>query len=251
MNSSFAQIEAALARRQQQAAPLHFFFRDDDVGEDEATLRWLLQLFLRRETPINLAVIPGRLTAACSQLLLQSVRTAPQLLELNQHGWLHLNHEREGRKCEFGPSRAFAEQLADIIQGQAQMNETFGPHWFPVFVPPWNRCTEATCQALDQLGFRVLSRNRADALCAGSRLRELPVTLDLYRWRGGAQLRPAAELASELIRQIEQGKPIGVMLHHQVMDEEAFAWVEALLQVCQRYSIVQCHTFERLLGLAI
>jgi hypothetical protein len=251
MSPSFARIEAALARRQQQGAPLQVFFRDDDVDEDEASLRRLLQLFLRWETPINLAVIPGRLTAACGELLLQSVSAAPQLLELNQHGWRHLNHERAGRKCEFGPSRAFNEQLADIAEGQARMAEAFGPHWFPVFVPPWNRCTEATCRALDQLGFRVLSRDHEDGLCTGSRFRELPITLDLYRWRGGPQLRPAEELASGLVRQIEASSTIGVMLHHQVMDEAAFAWVETLLQLCRRFPIVQCHTFEQLLELTI
>jgi hypothetical protein len=249
MSSYFAKLEAALERREQQGAPLQLFFRDDDVAEDEETLRQLLQLFLRWETPINLGVIPGRLTAAGRELLLQPLNNAPELIELNQHGWLHLNHEPVGRKCEFGPSRTFAEQLADIAQGQARMNEAFGPHWFPVFVPPWNRCTEATCQALDQLGFRVLSRDRTNALCASARFRELPVTLDLFRWRGGAQLRLAEELANELLQQIEAGATIGVMLHHQVMNEEAFAWIDALLQVCRRYSIVQCYTFERLLEL--
>ena len=247
MNSYFAQLEAALERREQQGTPLQLFFRDDDVAEDEETLRRLLQLFLRWGTPINLGVIPGLLTA--TELLLQSRNAAPDLIELNQHGWLHLNHEPVGRKCEFGLSRTFAEQLADIARGQARMNEAFEQHWFPVFIPPWNRCTEATCQALDQLGFRALSRDRADALCAGTHLRELPITLDLFRWRGGAQLRSAEELASELIQQIEAGTTIGVMLHHQVMNEEAFAWVETLLQVCRRHPIVQCYTFERLLEL--
>lgn len=248
MNAHFAQLESALERRARQGAPLQLFFRDDDVAEAEATLRRLLQLFLRWETPINLGVIPGQLTAAGRELLWQSVKAAPALIELNQHGWLHLNREPVGRKCEFGPSRTLAEQLADIAQGQARMHEAFGPHWFPAFIPPWNRCTEATCQALDQLGFRVLSRDRAAALCTGVRFRELPITLDLFRWRGGAQLRPAAELVNELSRQIDAGATMGVMLHHQVMNEEAFAWLETLLQVCRRSPIVQCCTFERLLN---
>jgi hypothetical protein len=248
MNAYFAQLESALERRARQDAPLQLFFRDDDVAEDEETLRRLLQLFLRWETPLNLGVIPGQLTAAGRELLGQSLKVAPDLIKLNQHGWVHLNHELTGRKCEFGPSRTFAEQLADIAQGQARMNEAFGPHWFPAFIPPWNRCTEATCQALDRLGFRLLSRDCTAALCTGARLRELPVTLDLFRWRGGAQLRPAAELANELLRQVAAGATIGVMLHHQVMNEAAFAWVETLLQVCRRHTIVHCHTFERLLA---
>ncbi|MGH9935504.1 MAG: DUF2334 domain-containing protein, partial [Blastocatellia bacterium] len=168
MNSSFAQLKSALAERQQQIAPLRLFFRDDDVDEDEAALRRLLQLFLRRGAPINLGVIPGRLTAAGGELLAQSVRAAPALLELNQHGWRHINHEsgreRGSRKCEFGPSRTYAEQLADIAQGQARMTEAFGPYWFPVFIPPGNRCTEDTYRALDQLGFRALSAIRGDSV---------------------------------------------------------------------------------------
>src|SRR5215467_4137350 len=117
MNSSLARLKSALALRGQQVAPLRLFFRNDDVDEDEAPLRRLLRLFMERNTPINLGVIPGRLTAACAELLAQSTGAAPALLELNQHGWLHLNHEREGRKCEFGPSRTYAEQLADVAQG--------------------------------------------------------------------------------------------------------------------------------------
>src|SRR5262244_1270877 len=121
MSSSLAQLKSALAERQQQVSPPRLFFRDDDVDEDEATLRRLLRLFLGRETPINLGVIPGRLTAACAELLAESAGAAPAALELNQHGWLHLNHERKGRKCEFGPSRTYAEQLADVAQGRERM----------------------------------------------------------------------------------------------------------------------------------
>ncbi|MGH8247964.1 MAG: hypothetical protein ACREUU_16200, partial [Gammaproteobacteria bacterium] len=135
MNSSLEQLKSALAARQQQKPPLRLFFRNDDVDQDEPSLWRLLRLFLQRNTPINLGVIPGRLTAECGELLAQYVSDAPALLELNQHGWRHLNHEREGRKCGFGPSRTYAEQLADISQGQSRMNEAFGPRWFPVFIP--------------------------------------------------------------------------------------------------------------------
>src|SRR5215813_11805038 len=128
MNSSLARLKSALARPRRQAAPLRLFFRDDDVDEDEATLRRLLRLFLERNAPVNLGVIPGRLTAACAELLARSLAAAPALLELNQHGWRHDNHEREGRKYEFGASRTYAEQLADVAQGQARMTEAFGPN---------------------------------------------------------------------------------------------------------------------------
>src|SRR5262252_6318210 len=89
---SMHSLKSALER---QTAPARVFFRDDDVDEDGAPLRRLLEFFLERNTPLNLGVIPGRLTAACVELLARSLVAAPALLELNQHGWRHDNHERD------------------------------------------------------------------------------------------------------------------------------------------------------------
>ena len=250
MNPFYTQLKAVLEQRQQQARRLTLFFRDDDVDEDEASLRKLLKLFLCNKTPVNLGVIPGRLTNGAIDLLSDYAGTNPGLLELNQHGWQHLNHECEGRKSEFGPSRTFDVQLADIALGQMKMTAAFRPHWFPVFIPPWNRCTAATGQALDQLGFRVLSRDRSQPPIMGSRFREIPITLDLYRWSGSPRLRSVEELVNELIEQIAKEDRIGLMLHHKIMNEEAFSLVDFLLQTFNRYLIVQCHTFQSLLMMA-
>ena len=247
MNSSLAKLKYALARPQLEAAPPRLFFRDDDVDEDEATLWRLLGLFMERSAPINLGVIPGRLTAACAGLLAQSACAAPSLLELNQHGWLHLNHEREGRKCEFGPSRTYAEQLADVAQGRARMTEAFGPNWFPVFIPPWNRCTEETYSAIDHLGFRALSAKRGGSVVTGYRFEEISITLDLYRWNDGASLKSPEEVVDDLIAQLSQRQTIGVALHHKVMDERAFSFLCSLLDTLASHPTVRLHTFQSLL----
>lgn len=237
-------LKSALAR---QTEPLSIFFRNDDVDEDEAPLRRLLRLFLERNTPVNLGVIPGRLTAACAELLAESVGDAPALLELNQHGWLHLNHEREGRKCEFGASRTYAEQLADIARGQARMTESFGPNWFPVFVPPWNRCAEETLGAIDHLGFRAFSAKQGSSVVTGRRFEEISITLDLYRWNGGARMKSPVEFVDELIAQLSRQQTIGVLLHHKVMDEQAFFFLDSLLDTLAAHPAVRFHTFQSLL----
>lgn len=247
MNPLLAQLETALQVRAQHGAPQRLFFRDDDVDEDEASLHRLLDLFLSAKTPISLGVIPGRLTDAAIASLTERQRQHPGLIELNQHGWQHTNHERTGKKCEFGPSRSLAEQLADIAAGRARMNAAFSTAWFPAFIPPWNRCTATTAQVLDQLGFRVLSRDAGQAAFAGARFGELPVTLDLYQWRGGAALRPLDELQRDFIKQIEQADTIGVLLHHKVMNDEAFALLQELLHLFQQASCVECYTFQGLL----
>lgn len=45
------------------AVPAAFFFRDDDVGWDNAGLFRLIRIFQERDTPIDLAVIPANLEA--------------------------------------------------------------------------------------------------------------------------------------------------------------------------------------------
>lgn len=231
----------------EQTAPIRIFFRNDDVDEDELQLRRLLKLFRERNTPINLGVIPGRLTAACAELLAESVGSAPALFELNQHGWRHQNYEREGRKCEFGASRAYAEQLADITQGQARMTEAFGPDWFPVFIPPWNRCTVETLRAINHLGFRALSAKQGRSVVTGYQFEEISITIDVYRWNEGARMKSSEEITDELIAQLSRRQRIGVVLHHKVMDDHAFYFLGSLLDALAAHPAVSFHTFQSLL----
>lgn len=228
--------------RQKLAAgePVEVFFRDDDVDEDEATLRRMLDLFARKNVPVILGVIPARLTEAGVKLLNQFSTS----IELVQHGWQHTNHELVDRKCEFGSSRSFDEQLADIACGQARMNEAFGNHWFPAFIPPWNRCTAQTHQALDHLGFRVLSQlhNNASPI-TGFSFREISVTLDLFRWKDGAMLKPPEEILQSLMQQLAQPHPVGIMLHHKVMNDEAFLFLELLVDELRQSPTIRFHTF--------
>ncbi len=222
---------------------VNVFFRDDDVDEDEPTLRRLLDLFAQKNVPVILGVIPAKLTNECVELLAQFSSS----IELVQHGWQHVNHELTGRKCEFGSRRSVEEQRADIARGQARMHEAFGERWFPAFIPPWNRCTTDTYRILDELGFRVLSQLHKDSSAiTGFSFREISVTLDLFRWQDGATLKPQAELLQAIAAQLAQPQPIGIMLHHKVMRDDAFLFLEQLLEVLQQAATVRFHTFESL-----
>jgi hypothetical protein len=223
------------------------FFRDDDVDEDEATLRRLLRIFLRHEAPINLEIIPGRLTNSAISLLRQYRDFRPHLIGLNQHGWQHVNHEPAGRKCEFGPSRNFDKQREDLSQGRAVLDSAFGTAFFPAFTPPWNRCTNETYQALDELGFKVLSKDQDKPPVAGYRFQEIPVTLDLYRWRHGPVMKAPAEISSELSRQLRDADRVGILLHHKVMDETAFEFLDLLTSELGAQPPVSLELFQSLL----
>ncbi len=228
---------------EQRCTPLPIFLRNDDVMDDEPRLRQLIALCAKHAARLSLAVIPSKLTESAITLL----KPSNDLIELHQHGWQHTNHETIGKKCEFGASRDYATQRADLAAGRARMNEAFGTRWFPAFTPPWNRCTATTAAALVDLGFRALSRDASEPLLNHPYLPELSVTIDLFRWRAGAALRPLDELHNELAQQIAHADRVGIMLHHQVMDDDAFALLNEWLGLLKQFPLVQFHTLQSLL----
>jgi hypothetical protein len=222
-------VRRALAERD---SPIAFFFRDDDAGWDTRSLLPLLELFASRGVPLDLAVIPAALDLELARELLRRARRGGETLRLHQHGFVHINHERTGRKCEFGPARSRTQQKADIEAGRERLGELLGPLVDPIFTPPWNRCTETTAQCLAELGFRALSREaRADPI-ATDELAELPVTVD---WFGRARLpKTRAEMAVALALVVSADRPVGVMLHHADLDDDGRRNTAALLDVLGR-----------------
>jgi len=190
-------------------APVPVFFRDDDAGWGDSRLLALLDVLAVRGMPVDVAVIPRALGPALARELLLREHAG-----LHQHGFAHVNHERAGRKHEFGPARSAARQRADIEEGRELLAALLGDRVDPIFTPPWNRCTAATGRCLIELGFAVLSReSRAEPLGVAG-LAELPVHADFVR------LGPD-ELAARVAAVIRDGGPAGVMLHHEEMDAGA------------------------------
>ena len=239
-----AQLEAFQAENRE----VNIFLRADDVGKDERGLRQLFDVALSRGVSLNVEIIPGILTDSTVKLLQSYQHFCPTLLELNQHGWQHCSHEISGRKSEFGVSRSFKQQLEDIEMGKKVLERVFHDKFHPVFAPPWNRCTGDTLRVLDRLGFRVLSRHKSEAGATGYSFREIPVTLDLYRWKGGVTMAPKEEILRDLVCQMRDGYTIGVLLHHQVMDPGAFSFLAGLLDELTQYPVVRFHTFLSLVG---
>ena len=187
--------------------PVEVFFRDDDAGWEDARLLALCDLFGALELPLDLAVIPNDLTERLARELRKR-----DWLALHQHGFTHRNHEREGRKCEFGPSRGLEAQRRDIEAGRDRLTDLLGDRVDPIFTPPWNRCTPDTGSALAELGFRVLSReSRTEPLCVPG-VFELPVHIDWVRFA-------LLELGARIARAIQSGGPVGLMFHHAVMED--------------------------------
>jgi hypothetical protein len=223
---------AMLSRALDQAAkPIDVFFRDDDAGWGDDRLLELVDRFAAHGLPLDLAVIP----AAVSEDVATELRT--RHAGLHQHGFAHVNHEPEGRKCEFGVSRSRGEQCADIAAGRDRLRALFGDRLDPFFTPPWNRCTRETGECLVELGFTLLSReHRAEPL---GLLPELPVHLDVARLS-------AEELDERFARHVAAGGPVGVMFHHAVMERDDMARADELLSLLAGHVNVVARTMAAL-----
>ncbi len=239
-------LRPQLETLQTKGNPLTIFLRNDDGDKDEDTLRQLFDITLSRQVPLHVAVIPKNLTNSGLRLLRDIKHAQPDLLELGQHGYQHLNHESEGRKCEFGVSRSFEEQFNDIANGKKILEETLQEYFAPIFTPPWNRCTKDTLRAVEELGFKILSRDNSNPPTTSYSFQEISITLDFFTWKEGAKMKQPRDLTEELVRQLNTNRPVGLLLHHNVMDAEAFAFLDALLAELKRYSVIQFHTLQSL-----
>jgi peptidoglycan/xylan/chitin deacetylase (PgdA/CDA1 family) len=197
--------------------PVTFFFRDDDAGWDDDGLEALLDVFGTPGVPLDVAAIPEAMSRHTVDLLTTRRESGRDDLTVHQHGLAHVNHEPEGRKCEFGPSRSAAQQADDIARGRDLLRSMLGD--LPaVFTPPWNRCAPWTAEVLRDLGFAVLSRDLSAGLAGVDRLVELPITVD---WFARRRKVPVDRIGrGQLLAESAAGPgPVGVMLHHEVMAE--------------------------------
>ncbi|CAD6873670.1 hypothetical protein [Methylomonas fluvii] len=238
-------VRMALDAREQAA---QIFFRDDDAGWDDDRLYALLDCFRDCHIPIDLAVIPDALSQSLADSLLGRWRRNPFLLGLHQHGYSHHNHENQGRKCEFGISRSEERQFKDLLVGKQQLECLFGSALDSIFTPPWNRCSQATADSLIKLGFQALSRNRGAVTLHTGRLREIPVAID---WCGIRikSAQPWMALGQAIAEALHPTHPLplGIMLHHAVMDGDDLEHLQALLQLFQTHPNTHCRLMREFL----
>ena len=224
--------------------PLSFFFRDDDVGRADDLLTALLDRFVRRGIPLDLAVIPQALLPAAADALGRAVTRAPAPVGVHMHGFAHVNHEPAGRKCEFGASRDASAQRRDLDAGRRRLAELLGDLVAPFFTPPWNRCTETTGRLLRELGFRALSRDGGEPPLGIPGLVELPVRVDWLRRPAGSP-RDLSLVAARLAAAGPE-HPTGIMLHHERMDGDELERLDELLALLAGHPAARCRTMASL-----
>ena len=211
----------------------YLFFRADDVAVPGRQFSRLMDLFSTHGVPLSLAVVPAMLTRKRWQYLKRFEKKTPSGWCWHQHGWRHVNHATEGKKQEFGYTRTSSEIKRDLVRGKNRLEQLMGDRFYPVFTPPWNRCSSATLELLKELGYAAVSRSRGSKTSSPPGLPDYYVNVDLHT---GKEKSPAAawEKLFEGLQQAIASNYCGIMIHHQRMNAAAFDFIEILLKALVR-----------------
>ncbi|MDJ0811755.1 MAG: polysaccharide deacetylase family protein [Desulfobacterales bacterium] len=217
--------DAANAR----SAVTRIFFRADDVAVPSSRFQDMIQIFVRHAVPLNLAVVPAWLTAQRWRALTRIGKAAPRLWCWHQHGWRHTNHEPQGKKQEFGPARPAEALRRDLDRGRERLERLMGTRFFPVFTPPWNRCSAEVLDHLRRTGYAAVSRSTGGTPVVPRGLAELAVDIDLHTRKEATTVEGWQALTADLACGL--ARPVcGIMLHHQRMNTTALAVLDDLLK---------------------
>ena len=226
----------------------YIFFRADDVAVPGKQFFRLMELFTRYRVSLSLAVVPGWLTGSRWEHLKALTRKDRSLWCWHQHGWRHLNREVEGKKQEFGEGRSPFQIREDLVRGRYRLEMHMGEDFYPVFTAPWNRCSSVTLELLVELGYHAVSRSQGSLPPPPEGLPDFQVNVDLHTRKE----LDAEECWDGLFVELKGGLLsglCGIMIHHQRMNEVAFAFLEVLLQKLSRHQGLRIVHFKDLVGL--
>ena len=207
----------------------YIFFRADDVAAPGRQFSRMMALFATYGVPLSLAVVPAALTRPRWLYLNGFEKTNPGRWCWHQHGWRHINHEREGKKQEFGGTRTAAAIRRDLARGKNRLERVMGDHFYPVFTPPWNRCSHTTLELLKELGYAAVSRSSGRKISPPDGLPDYYVNVDLHTRKEKSPTVAWKNLFAELQQAIASNF-CGIMIHHRRMNRAAFDFLEILLK---------------------
>jgi peptidoglycan/xylan/chitin deacetylase (PgdA/CDA1 family) len=221
-------LAAELERWKAAGRSADFWLRDDDAVEPTAPLDRLLALTGDFGIPVTLAVIP----AFTDEALVRRLALAPHAA-VAVHGWSHRNYAPEGRKRqELGSHRPRGVVLDELSRGLSHLTRLHGDRAIPMLVPPWNRIDAGLLPDLRAIGFTALS---VYGPAKPAPLSVINTNVDLMDWHGtrgcrdhGALVR---DIVGELDRSFASGEPVGLLTHHLVHDEAAWAFLNGLFEV--------------------
>lgn len=241
-NDLIRRLEKVIGEACKYSGPVRVFFRADDIGVPSKGFFRMMDIFSGHGAPLCLAVVPSWVTESRWRTIREKVDAGSSLWCWHQHGRRHLNHEKTGKKMEFGPGRPRASIELDLVSGRKRLERILGADFFPFFTPPWNRCGSDALDLLAKLGYYGISRSRGARPDSG----EIPdyfVNADLHTRKETDPATGADALLSELAEALSSGY-CGIMIHHQRMNDSAFSFLDAMLEFLKKQKNVDLKRFN-------
>ncbi len=211
------------------------WWRDDDAARLVPKLERLFALRLHAGVPLAMAAIP----ATIAEETVAAFESADQI-EVLQHGYTHRNHAPLGeRKSELGTGRPTAMALAELTAGRRRLGALFGARVLDVLVPPWNRISVALVNRLGAIGFSGISAyGPRTCVRPAPGLRQVNTHVDIIDWHatrgfigdGEALAMAVGHLRARRANAADGDEPTGLLSHHRVHDEAAWAFVATFLE---------------------
>jgi hypothetical protein len=235
--TAWTELDTELARWADIGRAATIWWRDDDATAVTPALERLLMLRRTYEIGLGLAVIP----AALQPDLRQRLHEEAQDVAVLQHGYAHQNHAPPSdKKIELGLHRPLPIVIGELATGLMALTQAFGSRFLPVMVPPWNRIAPRLVPVLPEIGVCGLS-------AFGMRTRAVPVRglhqanthVDLIDWRGRREFVGVEAALGVLTGHLgarrmsdpvaaSADEPTGILGHHGVHDDEAWAFLDRL-----------------------
>jgi len=212
------------------ASPPPLWLRDDDATAATPALTTLLDTCASHAVPVCLAVIPALLESGFAPWLARH----PTATTVVPHGYAHTNHAPPNeKKAEFGDHRSAAVIARELGAGLRRIQDGFGDHARPVFVPPWNRLGSTAGAALRAAGYTALSAKATKGAVTG--ITVIDAHIDIIDWRGSRGyggdvpiLGALCDRLADLRKRGEEGNPTGILTHHAVHDPAAWDFLGTL-----------------------
>nr|WP_321260584.1 polysaccharide deacetylase family protein [uncultured Pseudodesulfovibrio sp.] len=210
-------------------AETEIFFRADDVAVPSNNCHQMMDLFIKYDIPLHMAVTPAWLTQARWDILIHWAGDSPVFC-WHQHGWQHRSHQTSGKNSEFGDQRPASEKKQALKRGHDRLNSIMGESFYPAFTPPWNRFDAQTGEALIELGYACVSRSAGEQrkVPLPDTLPDIPINVDLHTRNEADPALGWDALTKEFEAAIQTGR-VGVMLHHQRMNQAAMDFLDTCL----------------------
>lgn len=204
-----------------EARAIRVVFRYDDFGGNGVARSRadgaVIEAFKHKQVPLEVGAIPfaceGNTESPQHQKAVPLARESAQVLrqavaagavEVALHGYSHqtIRERSAGGFSEFSGMDG-AEQFRRVSAGKELLDRMLETNT-KVFIPPWNRYDANTLRMLDELGFELISADRAGTVGAPARVRFMPAMANLPQLKNAIA---AARLSAD-------PEPLVVVLFH-------------------------------------